>query len=51
MALTQKKKTHVPFRESKLTKVLMETLSGNSKVSFIVNLSAKITDIGKVFYH
>ena len=47
IALTQKKKTHVPFRESKLTKVLMETLSGNSKVAFIVNLSAKLADIGK----
>lgn len=47
IALTQKKKAHVPFRESKLTKVLMETLSGNSKVAFIVNLSAKLSDIGE----
>ena len=47
IALTEKRSTHVPYRESKLTKVLMETLSGNSMVSFIVNLSAKLGDIGK----
>lgn len=31
MALTSNKKSHVPFRDSKLTMMLKESLGGNSK--------------------
>lgn len=31
MALSDKKKAHVPFRDSKLTMILKESLGGNSK--------------------
>ena len=39
VALTDKKATHVPYRESKLTRVLSESLGGNSKTCLIVTAS------------
>lgn len=39
-ALTNKEK-HVPFRESKLTMILKESLGGNSKTSLICTASSK----------
>merc|ERR1719446_33186 len=38
-ALTDKKYTHVPYRDSKLTRVLQESLGGNSKTSLIITCS------------
>lgn len=38
-ALTDKKATHVPYRDSKLTRVLQESLGGNAKTSLIVTCS------------
>lgn len=38
-ALTDGKSTHVPYRESKLTRVLQESLGGNSKTCLIVTCS------------
>jgi kinesin family protein 5 len=38
-ALTDKKSTHVPYRESKLTRILSESLGGNSKTCLIVTCS------------
>jgi len=38
-ALTDKKYTHVPYRDSKLTRVLQESLGGNAKTSLIVTCS------------
>lgn len=38
-ALTDGKSTHIPYRESKLTRVLQESLGGNSKTSLIVTCS------------
>jgi kinesin family protein 5 len=35
-ALTDPKATHVPYRESKLTRILSESLGGNSKTSLII---------------
>jgi kinesin family protein 5 len=35
-ALTDKKQTHVPYRESKLTRILSESLGGNSKTCLII---------------
>jgi kinesin family member 5 len=39
VALTDKKATHVPYRESKLTRILSESLGGNSKTCLIVTCS------------
>jgi len=41
-ALTEPKRTHIPFRNSKLTRVLSDTLSGSSKITFIVCISPSI---------
>ena len=39
-ALTEKGRTHVPFRESKLTHLLQDALGGNSGITVIATLSA-----------
>ena len=39
MALTDKKASHIPYRESKLTRILTESLGGNSKTCLIVTCS------------
>lgn len=38
-ALTDSRCTHVPYRDSKLTKILRDSLGGNSKTTLIVNCS------------
>jgi kinesin family protein 5 len=38
-ALTDGKSTHVPYRDSKLTRLLQESLGGNSKTSLIITCS------------
>ena len=38
-ALTDGKSTHIPYRDSKLTRVLQESLGGNSKTKLIVTCS------------
>lgn len=38
-ALTSEKKEHVPYRDSKLTRILQEALGGNSKTTLIIALS------------
>mmetsp|Transcript_49450 Transcript_49450/g.115632 ORF Transcript_49450/g.115632 Transcript_49450/m.115632 type:complete len:672 (-) Transcript_49450:83-2098(-) len=38
-ALTDKQKSHVPYRDSKLTRMLQESLGGNSKTSLIITVS------------
>lgn len=38
-ALTEKKAQHAPFRESKLTRILQYSLSGNGKTAIVVNVS------------
>lgn len=43
--MTNKKKAHVPFRDSKLTKILVNSLSGNSKTCLVVTLSPSINDL------
>lgn len=40
-ALTAKKPEHIPFRESKLTMILKESLGGNSKTALICTASQK----------
>jgi kinesin family member 5 len=38
-ALTDKKSTHIPYRDSKLTRILSESLGGNSKTCLVVTCS------------
>ncbi|CAG8460681.1 6857_t:CDS:10, partial [Racocetra persica] len=38
-ALTDGKSTHVPYRDSKLTRILQESLGGNSRTTLIINSS------------
>eukprot|EP00128_Syssomonas_multiformis_P012542 Colp12_sorted_trinity150504_noHs@12263 len=38
-ALTDGKSTHVPYRDSKLTRILQESLGGNARTTMIVNCS------------
>lgn len=38
-ALTDKKSSHVPYRDSKLTRVLQDSLGGNAKTSLIITCS------------
>ena len=37
--LTDKNATHIPYRDSKLTRILQESLGGNSKTSLIITCS------------
>lgn len=41
-ALASSKETHVPFRESKLTMILRESLGGNAKTALVCTASQKI---------
>lgn len=38
-ALTDGKSVHVPYRDSKLTRILQESLGGNARTSLIINCS------------
>jgi kinesin family member 5 len=38
-SLTDGKSTHIPYRDSKLTRILQESLGGNSRTSLIINCS------------
>ena len=38
-ALTDDKLSHVPYRDSKLTRILQDSLGGNSKTALIVAVS------------
>ena len=41
-SLTDGKSTHIPYRDSKLTRILQESLGGNSRTSLIVNCSPSL---------
>jgi kinesin family protein 5 len=38
-ALTSNGKEHVPYRDSKLTRILQESLGGNAKTTLVINIS------------
>jgi kinesin family protein 5 len=40
--LTDGKSNHIPYRDSKLTRILQESLGGNSKTSLIATLSTSV---------
>ncbi len=46
-ALTDGKSTHVPYRDSKLTRVLQESLGGNSKTTLIVTCSPHFNNLAE----
>jgi kinesin family protein 5 len=39
MALTKSKRSHIPYRDSKLTHILRESLGGNSKTTLLITCS------------
>ena len=45
LADPKRKKTHVPYRESKLTRLLKNSLGGNSRTVMITCLSPADTDL------
>jgi Kinesin motor domain len=42
-ALLQKSRVHVPYRDSKLTRILQHSLGGNTRSAFVVTLSPSVT--------
>lgn len=43
-ALTDGRSTHIPYRDSKLTRILQESLGGNSRTTLIINCSPSVTN-------
>ena len=43
-ALTDPKTGHIPYRDSKLTRILQESLGGNSKTCLIINCSPSLSN-------
>ena len=41
-ALVDGKSAHIPYRDSKLTRVLQESIGGNSKTSLLITCSPSI---------
>ncbi|KAM3132281.1 hypothetical protein pb186bvf_015611 [Paramecium bursaria] len=48
-ALIDKNRTHIPFRNSKLTRILSDSLSGTGKITFIFCVSPSITSSAETF--
>jgi len=44
-ALTDNKVSYVPFRDSKLTRILQDSLGGNSKTALVVNIGPSIRSL------
>ena len=46
-ALAEEKKTHIPYRDSKLTRMLQDSLGGNMKTVLIINVSPSTFDLNE----
>ncbi|PVU90959.1 hypothetical protein BB559_004360 [Furculomyces boomerangus] len=46
-ALTDGKSTHIPYRDSKLTRILQESLGGNSRTTLIINCSPSSSNVSE----
>ena len=44
-ALTSQSRTHIPFRDSKLTRILSESLIGSSKIRLIICVSPSVASM------
>ena len=49
-ALSQHGRSHVPYRDSKLTRLLQDSLGGNTKTSFIVTVSPGMDAYAETIY-
>ncbi len=47
-ALSEKKR-HIPFRDSKLTRLLQDSLGGNARTSLVININSCPDDISETF--
>lgn len=43
----QNKNLHIPYRDSKLTRILQDSLGGNSKTAIIINCSSEYDDLNE----
>lgn len=41
--VTQRKNTHIPYRDSKLTRILQDSLGGNARTVMIANISKSLS--------
>ena len=46
-ALSDPKSTHISYRDSKLTRLLQNSLGGNSKTTIIANISSSLMSVGE----
>ncbi|EFA80039.1 kinesin-1 [Heterostelium album PN500] len=44
-ALTESKREHIPFRDSKLTRILQESLGGNTKTTLMITASPHVSNV------
>lgn len=44
-ALTDGKSKHIPYRDSRLTRVLQESLGGNAKTTLVLSLIQKVSGV------
>ena len=48
-ALIDKSRTHIPFRNSKLTRILSDSLLGRGKMRFIICISPSVSAAAETF--